>query len=210
MILPPGGPDGRDMAYCGGQLPNRLSDSTYTRIAELSAARAYPRSAVVYKLRTPSPGGQYSAKRCVLPAFFLNGAGDHDPVLREPDERSGVSLSEPERKGAPSCPSEHSFYPLLPVPHLRPAVRQSVTRPSVAVPSGLVRRSSPATAPCRAPQSVRRATSHTASLTRASVTEFPAPLTTFLFRPRMHPVRGLSVSPVRTPLKPSAQSKRDI
>ena len=210
MILPPVAVNGRVMAHCAKRPLYRLSDSTPARIADPSVAGEYPRSAAVYKLRTPSPGGQYGAKRHVLSAFFAPGERCHNPVLREPEQRSGVYLSEREIKGAQSCPSEHSFFPSRPACRSRPAARPSVTRPSAVALSVQVRPLSPAAARFRAQPSAQRATLPIASSIPANVTDTSARLRPESDRPRVVTMRGFRVSACRAQANFSAQSKRDI
>ena len=210
MILPTGSVNGRDMAHSVRRGLSALSDSTTARTGGLSAASEYPRSAAVYKLRTPSPGGQCGAKRPILSAFFTREAGYHNPVLREPEQRSGVYLSEREIKGAQSCPSERSFFPLRPARRLQPVVRAWATRQSAVAQSAQVRRLSPATARCRVRPSVPQAISLTASSTRASVTDPSATLKTYSDKPRVSDTCGFFVPETQARTNFSAQSKRDI
>lgn len=167
MILPLPWVNRRVLAHLLSMTSKTVEYSTSASIVVAAAAREYPRTVSVYTIRTPSPGGQFSAVAPGLPAFFLGQS-----KALEPGGAPGVNrASAAKTKGYQLCQLEQSCLRLRPVRALRPAAtpwvnRRLVVRPSVPVPPW-----SPATAPWQVPPLAQQATSPTVNSTQAGATD---------------------------------------
>lgn len=167
MILPLPRPKWRVMAHLPPVASKTVEYSTSASIVVDAAAREYPRTVSVYTIRTPSPGGQFSAVAPGLPAFFLG----QSKVL-EPRGAPDVDLaSAAKTKGYQLCQLEKSCLRLRPVRASRPAATPWANRQWVARPSAPVQPWSPATAPWQVPPLARQATWPTANSTQAGATD---------------------------------------
>ncbi len=167
MILPLLTTNRRVMAHLPPMAAKTVECSTNASIVVDAAAREYPRTVSVYTIRTPSPGGQFSAVAPELPAFFVSQS-----KALEPRGALGVDgASAAKTKGYQLCQLEKSCLRLRPARALRPAATPWVNRRSAARPSVPVQPWSPATAPWRVLPLARRATWPTANSTQAGATD---------------------------------------
>ncbi len=175
-------------AYARGRRIRSLRDTTPARIVGVAGWCVYPCPGSAYKLRTPSPGGQISAQRSELSAFFVDsgfGAGVSD--MRQRPHKDGPAKGRAKR--VPSCSSDISYTRLHPAPSWPPAATRSPNNRWVALSSAPVRRSLSAAVSCRARPSVPPVIWPIASSIRAAVTDRNSGLKS-IYPPHARPACG--------------------
>lgn len=170
MNLPASSLNRQVSAYTRVGRTRLLRDTTLARIVDSAGWCVYPCPGSAYKLRTPSPGGQISAQRSELSAFFADsgfGAGVSD--MRQRPHKDGPAKGRAKR--IPSCSSDTSFSRLLPAPFWPPAATRLPNNRWAVLSSAPVQRSLSAAVSCRARQSVPPVIWPIASLIRVGVTD---------------------------------------
>lgn len=165
----------RGLAHAKGLAQGSLAASTQTGTDWGASEGEYPRLALVYTIRTPSPDGQSKALRRRLPVFL--GAGLAKDRAGEPGNRSHerrlywqYSL----KKGDRSCLSINSLWRSRSVRALQDAAIQSVSRLSAVPPSERGLPSSPMGTLARVRLWVLQAMWPIVSFTRVAANSLPA------------------------------------
>ena len=169
----------RRLAHAAVFTENCLAASTNAGIVKNAGVSEYPRTAPAYYIRTPSPDGQSDAVRSRLPVFSFgnqNAAGAFDKSRNE--------------KGLIRCLQGNLHWYWQLAQGLRPVVKPWANKLLAARPSARVLRLSRTTVSQKAPQSARRATWHTASFIRPTVTDLaPAGATQDVLTAQVLPAR---------------------
>ena len=165
--------------------------STEACIDEGAGAYAYPRTASVYTIRTPSPDGQRGVCLPTLPVSLWGGriCGSVS-VRRRMQKPLSSQKQENNLRGFRACRSKHLRLSWRRVSALRPVAIQSVNRPSEGLPSAPARRSSRTTVSFRGRRWVRGPMCSSASSAPASVTRPDTHSQGPLRRPRKSALRG--------------------
>ncbi len=172
MISPEHVPERRVLACAPIFSEFQLYFSTEACIDRRAGVCAYPRTAPVYTIRTPSPDGQRGAFLPSLPVFLstLRICG-----IVSVRQWKNTSVPPEEQKnnlrGIRECRSKQLRLSWRQVSVLRPAAIQSVNRPSGGLPSAPVRRSSQTTVLPRGRRLARAQTCFSANSAPVSVTK---------------------------------------
>lgn len=152
---------------------------------------AYPRSASVYTIRTPSPDGQHGAFLPSLPVS-LSGMRNCGIVLARQSRQTSAPPKKQKNnlRGFRACRSKQLHLSWCQVSPLRPVAIQSVSKPSGALPSVPVRRSSQTTGSLRGRHLARAQMCSFASLAPVSVTRPDTHTQAPLRQPRKSRLRG--------------------
>lgn len=159
-------------AYFRLRLQKPLGISTKAGIVVDAGVGVYPRTAPVYTIRTPSPGGQFDAFSSELPAFLFEPCALQNEAreLSEGAEGAAKTKQRP-TEGYRACRSKNSQLQLQRVLGSSRVARRSVSKPSAALQSVLARPSLRTAMSCKGRPWARGPMCSTANSIQAGVTD---------------------------------------
>lgn len=163
--------NGQSLAYIRRLAQKLLAIATRAGIVKNASVSEYPRNALVYTIRTPSPGGQLGVDALWLPAFLSGDAAF--ATARRPLGICAARACEAKTtypRGFQSCSLKKLSSRLWVVPRLWLAVIRWANKRSVVQPSARAPLSSRTITSLKVPQLGQALTSFTANCTQASVT----------------------------------------
>lgn len=206
MISPEIIPNWQGLAYFRLRLQKTLGLTTKASIVDGAGVGEYPRTAPVYTIRTPSPGGQLGASTPKLLVFFCKNSAVLQPARRQNELSSGLAVKFTTR-GFHSCRSTNLRSWLRPALGSFHAVIRLVNKRSAAQPLAPVQRSSQTETSFRGQPLALGQTCSTASSTQTSVINANSLRLISVFNHAKHLCVAFGVSCAPSNSYPSCQRK---